>query len=255
MLGTHPSCATHSLIQTQAYGLNLSCPSPTTLHVGVPNNVIIPTSGDGCHLWLRLNELFSKVFSHCPQRNTSSTLARIDQFEVGLLYMGIKNGWDSLSLSLSQSPALTIIKEVDQAAFSHLPKTCRLATLYKSFKLLKVGRFARAFSMCNHANICFSIISMQQRNNLAKCPLGYVPGKCFLDPLASSLSMCSIMFTNPTRTPQHVPSLDTTPHHSRLLRLAHIALALPRRARHPRQKLRTWTRIHSLPPLRVALCL
>ncbi|EOA85678.1 uncharacterized protein SETTUDRAFT_177747 [Exserohilum turcica Et28A] len=121
----------------EAYGLNLSCPSPTTLHVGVPNNVIIPTSGDGCHLWLRLNELFSKVFSHCPQRNTSSTLARIDQFEVGLLYMGIKNGWDSLSLSLSQSPALTIIKEVDQAAFSHLPKTCRLATLYKSFKLLK----------------------------------------------------------------------------------------------------------------------
>lgn len=37
-----------------------------------------------------------------------------------------------------QSPALTILKQVDELLFCHLPNMERLAVAYKSFKLLKV---------------------------------------------------------------------------------------------------------------------
>jgi hypothetical protein len=37
-----------------------------------------------------------------------------------------------------QSPALQILKQVDDLLFCHLPNMERLAVAYKSFKLLKV---------------------------------------------------------------------------------------------------------------------
>lgn len=64
---------------------------------------------------------------------------RSDPAEAGLLYLGIKQGWDNLpSLEWMKSPALTILKQVDELLFKHLPNVERLAVAYKSFKLLKV---------------------------------------------------------------------------------------------------------------------
>lgn len=58
--------------------------------------------------------------------------------EAGLLFLGIKEGWENISELWMQSPALMILKQVDEFLFSHLPRMERLATAYKSLKLLKV---------------------------------------------------------------------------------------------------------------------
>jgi len=47
-----------------------------------------------------------------------------------------------------QSPALRILKEVDEFLFCHLGKLERLAAAYKSFKLLKFSMIAVLFSKC-----------------------------------------------------------------------------------------------------------
>jgi hypothetical protein len=49
------------------------------------------------------------------------------EIEAGLLYIGIKQGWDTFNQWM-QSPALKILKEVDEFLFCHLPKMDRLAT-------------------------------------------------------------------------------------------------------------------------------
>jgi hypothetical protein len=58
--------------------------------------------------------------------------------EAGILYLGIQKGWDKTSNEWMQSPALQILKQVDDLLFCHLPNMERLAVAYKSFKLLKV---------------------------------------------------------------------------------------------------------------------
>lgn len=52
--------------------------------------------------------------------------------------MGIREGWANISEAWKQSPVLRILQQVDEFLFCHLPKMERLATAYKSFKLLKV---------------------------------------------------------------------------------------------------------------------
>jgi hypothetical protein len=68
----------------------------------------------------------------------SLTSTRSTNVEAGILYLGIKDGWDKTSQAWMQSPALQILKQVDDLLFCHLPKMERLAVAYKSFKLLKV---------------------------------------------------------------------------------------------------------------------
>jgi hypothetical protein len=40
--------------------------------------------------------------------------------ETGLLYLGIKRGWDTLSNEWMQSPALTILRQVDALLINYL---------------------------------------------------------------------------------------------------------------------------------------
>jgi hypothetical protein len=58
--------------------------------------------------------------------------------EAGLLFQGIKDGWESFS-NWKQSPVLQILKAVDQFLFAGNGKLTRMAACYKSFKLLKVS--------------------------------------------------------------------------------------------------------------------
>ncbi len=138
-------CLTHDY--PQIFGPNWRCPSPTILHIGNPDNPATSTPSSICPVWKKSNELFGKVFtyhhrdlgttSNSPPSNNS--LVRSDTAEAGLLYVGIKQGWDSLASSeWMKSPALTILKQVDELLFVHLPNVERLAVAYKSFKLLKV---------------------------------------------------------------------------------------------------------------------
>jgi hypothetical protein len=135
-----------NLLFLQIFGPNWRCPSPTILHIGNPDN---PTSNFSsiCPVWKKSNELFGKVFTYhhrSPGATSSSSssnnsLVRSDTAEAGLLYLGIKQGWDNLpSLEWMKSPALTILKQVDELLFKHLPDVERLAVAYKSFKLLRV---------------------------------------------------------------------------------------------------------------------
>jgi hypothetical protein len=72
-------------------------------------------------VWKKSNELFSKVFNYRPGSG-SLAVRRADTAEAGLLFLGIKQGWNSLSNQWMQSPALTILKQTDELLFCHLPK-------------------------------------------------------------------------------------------------------------------------------------
>ena len=95
-----------------------------------------------CPIWKKSNELFETVYNGYTPGPKSLTLYREKlsaPAEAGLLYLGIREGWDNISEAWKQSPVLRILQQVDDFLFSsQLPKLERLATAYKSFKLLKV---------------------------------------------------------------------------------------------------------------------
>jgi len=93
-----------------------------------------------CPIWKKSNELFETVYNGYPPGPKSLTVYReklCAPAEAGLLYLGIREGWANISEAWKQSPVLRILQQVDEFLFCHLPKMERLATAYKSFKLLK----------------------------------------------------------------------------------------------------------------------
>lgn len=119
----------------QIFGPNWRCPSPVVLHIG---NADQPsTSTTVCPMWKLSNELFGKVFQY-RSGASSLTVHKSETAEAGLLYLGIKRGWGTLSDEAMQSPALAILKQVDQLLFRRLSNMERLALVYKNYKLLKV---------------------------------------------------------------------------------------------------------------------
>jgi len=144
--------ATWAPMMEEIFGPNWRCPSPTILHIGNPDNPAPLASSSICPIWKKSNELFGKVFTYNRRYSGNSdkyssschNLVPVDIAEAGLLYAGIKQGWNSLaSLEWKKSPALTILKQVDELLFVHLPNVERLAVAYKSFKLLKYYLNAR----------------------------------------------------------------------------------------------------------------
>ncbi|KAJ4373781.1 hypothetical protein N0V83_002520 [Neocucurbitaria cava] len=139
--GNDPATASWGPMMAEIFGPNWRCPSPVVLHIGQPDSS--PSSSNVvCPVWKKSNDIFSKVFSYRSSTTTTGNhsltlLHRSDHAEAGLLYLGIKEGWASLSNEWMQSPALTILKQVDELLFCHLPNVQRLAAGYKSFKLLK----------------------------------------------------------------------------------------------------------------------
>jgi hypothetical protein len=125
-----PITAAFAPFMSEIFGPGWRCPSPVVLHIGDPSRPSSPTNAL-CPIWKKSNELFGKVFSYRP----GSATLNADSVEAGLLYLGIKTGWSSFS-DWMQSPALRILKEVDEFLFCHLPRMQRLAVAYKSFKLL-----------------------------------------------------------------------------------------------------------------------
>ncbi|KAF2626000.1 hypothetical protein BU25DRAFT_396170 [Macroventuria anomochaeta] len=137
----NPATASWGPLMQEFFGDSWRCPSPTILHIGAPDSSNSPTTITVCPIWKKSNELFEKIYSNCSSTGTQSlTLYRKKlsaPTEAGLLYLGIKEGWANISDEWMQSPALVILKQVDEFLFCHLPQMERLATAYKSFKLLK----------------------------------------------------------------------------------------------------------------------
>ncbi|KAF2802915.1 uncharacterized protein BDZ99DRAFT_548152 [Mytilinidion resinicola] len=129
-----PNTAAFAHFLPEIFGPSWRCPSPFVLHFGNPAQPATPSANEDalCPIWKKSNELFGKVFSFRPGAATLDS----DDVEAGLLFLGIKQGWDSFA-EWMRSPALRILKEVDQFLFCHLPRLERLAAAYKSFKLLK----------------------------------------------------------------------------------------------------------------------
>lgn len=109
------------------------------LHIGNPDNPASPKPNAVCPVWKKSNELFGQVFSYCSKTSVSS-FPKLQDGDAGLLYLGIKDGWDKTTSQWTRSPALQILKEVDDLLFCHRPNMERLAMAYKSFRLLKVLR-------------------------------------------------------------------------------------------------------------------
>ncbi|OCK78316.1 hypothetical protein K432DRAFT_96128 [Lepidopterella palustris CBS 459.81] len=130
-----PSAAAFAPFLTEMFGPSWRCPSPFVLHIGNAAQPATPSTESAlCPMWKKSNELFGKVFSFRP--GTRSAFLTLEDLEAGLLFLGIKNGWDTFT-EWMQSPALRILKEVDEFLFCHLERLERLAATYKSFKLLK----------------------------------------------------------------------------------------------------------------------
>jgi hypothetical protein len=129
-----PTTAAFAPFIKEIFGPGWRCPSPVVLHIGDP---AVASPLPICPIWKKSNELFGKVFSYGP--NTASPLnIRLDSVEAGFLFLGIKDGWSSFD-GWQESPALKILKSIDEFLFVHLPKMERLAVAYKSYKLLKVS--------------------------------------------------------------------------------------------------------------------
>lgn len=126
-----PTTAAFAPLFSEIFGPSWRCPSPVVLHIGSPDSAT--PSADLCPIWKKSNDIFNKVFQPRPG---AANLLNSSPFEAGYLYLGIKQGWTSFNEWL-QSPALRILKEVDEFLFCHLPRVERLAVAYKSFKLLK----------------------------------------------------------------------------------------------------------------------
>lgn len=145
--GNDPATATWAPMMAEIFGPNWRCPSPVVLHIGNPDtspslSSTATPNGALCPIWKKSNELFGKVFSYRSTGTngsslitTTSSLSRSS--EAGLLYLSIQKGWDKTSNEWMQSPALQILKQVDELLFCHLPNMERLAVAYKSLKLLK----------------------------------------------------------------------------------------------------------------------
>ncbi|KAF2467256.1 uncharacterized protein BDR25DRAFT_376162 [Lindgomyces ingoldianus] len=128
-----PTTAAFAPFMSEIFGPSWRCPSPVILHIGNPARPATPSTQNAlCPIWKKSNELFGKVFNYRPGTATLNA----DHIEAGLLYLGIKQGWASFN-EWMQSPALKILKEVDEFLFCNLPRMERLAVAYKSFKLLK----------------------------------------------------------------------------------------------------------------------
>jgi hypothetical protein len=109
-------------------GPNWRCPSPVILHIGNPEPLSSSTSSAIYPVWKKSNELFGKVFSYHSTTGTSSFISLgSDHAEAGVLYLGIKEGWDMMSNAWTQSPVLNILKQIDDLLFCHLPNMERLA--------------------------------------------------------------------------------------------------------------------------------
>ncbi|OCL08568.1 hypothetical protein AOQ84DRAFT_406547 [Glonium stellatum] len=119
--------------ESEVFGPSWRCPSPFVLHIGNPTRPGTPSTSNAlCPIWKKSNQLFGRVFSFRPGSATLNS----EDLEAGLLFRGVKEGWSTFS-EWMQSPALRILKEVDEFLFCHLGRLERLAATYKSFKLLK----------------------------------------------------------------------------------------------------------------------
>lgn len=131
-----------------------------------------------CPIWKKSNELFEKIYSsRKPTSVQTLTLFRKKLSaleEAGLLYLGIRDGWANVSDEWRQSPALIILKQVDEFLFRHLPRTERLATAYKSFKLLKVRHHDRLECTDVDTDI-HSITSIAAQSSCPKSQSGCAP--------------------------------------------------------------------------------
>ncbi|USP82562.1 hypothetical protein yc1106_09836 [Curvularia clavata] len=126
----------------QIFGPGLYTPSPTIQYIGNPAKVPQPTpSAPLCPVWAKVNQILNRIFTYRSHGNNRILAGRQSQSrapEAGVLYLGIKNGWDTIpAFEWQYYPTLELVKQIDELAFHQLPKTERLAIGYKSLKLLK----------------------------------------------------------------------------------------------------------------------
>ncbi|KAH7079363.1 hypothetical protein BKA63DRAFT_563997 [Paraphoma chrysanthemicola] len=133
-----PATARWGSMMAEFFGPNWLCPSPVVLHIDNPAVSQATKSAVACPISNKCDEILGKVFSYRSSKGTSSlSFLKSETAEAGLLYLGIKEGWEKTSNEWMQSPVIQILKQVDDLLFRRLPKVERLATGYKNYKLLK----------------------------------------------------------------------------------------------------------------------
>ncbi|KAJ4988950.1 hypothetical protein SVAN01_05574 [Stagonosporopsis vannaccii] len=129
-------------LMQEFFGDNWRCPSPTVLHIGAPDSMSSSIPMTVCPLWRRSNEVYETIHNARLPTTGAQSLAPYWKklpraAEAGLLYLAMTEGWENISSEWMQSPALIILKQMDEFLFCNLNKMERLVTAYKSFKLLK----------------------------------------------------------------------------------------------------------------------
>ena len=87
-----------------------------------------------CRFWKKANSIYARIFDY----DKESILAA-NTVDSGALFKVVKDGWESLTPQERDNPVLQILEEVDQHLFWDLDPVTKIANLYKSHLILKVG--------------------------------------------------------------------------------------------------------------------
>jgi hypothetical protein len=86
------------------------------------------------NLWQITNTIFSKIFWA-----DSSQARAADDFNGGVIFRALAEGWDSLSETDQSNPVVQILREYDETLWEGFDPVIRLAIAYKNQYLIKVG--------------------------------------------------------------------------------------------------------------------
>jgi hypothetical protein len=86
------------------------------------------------NLWQITNTIFSKIFWA-----DSSQARAADDFNGGVIFRALAEGWDSLSEADQSNPVVQILREYDETLWEGFDPVNRLAIAYKNQYLIKVG--------------------------------------------------------------------------------------------------------------------
>ena len=107
-----------------------SLPSPAKTSLPTPP----PLDFVQCKFWKKANSIYARIFDYDKEQ-----ILAANNVDSGALFKVVKEGWGSLTPRERENPVLQILEEVDQNLFWDLDPVTKIANLYKSHLILKVG--------------------------------------------------------------------------------------------------------------------
>jgi hypothetical protein len=105
-------------------------PSPVKSRLPTPS----PPEFVQCEFWKKATSISERIFDHDKEQ-----ILAANNVDSGALFKVVKEGWGSLTPQERENPVLQILEEVDRNLFWDLDPVTKIANLYRSHLILKVG--------------------------------------------------------------------------------------------------------------------